>query len=78
MEAELAQRVAALSKVLPGFPSGSDGGVLILMVVGSCALFIIVLHVSEPKSVKELRSVFSAILFEIGTLFKCQESCPFL
>lgn len=51
---------------------------VVVVVVGSCALFIMVLSVNVSKSVIEVRSGFSAVLSEIGMLFKCQESSSFL
>ena len=61
VEAELAQRVAALSKVGPALPAGSDGGMALFTVACPCALPVTV-HVGAPESTKQLRPVFRATL----------------
>lgn len=61
VEAELAQRVAALSKVGPALPAGSGGGMAMFAVARSCTSPVTV-RVGAPESTKQLGFVFRATL----------------
>ncbi|XP_070085928.1 liprin-alpha-1-like isoform X3 [Equus caballus] len=71
VEAELAHRVAALSKVPPWVPFWGQCRDFDLEMISLCALFTFCSYVGAPPPTKELRLVLSLALSEIGPLFKC-------